>query len=318
MKNIVITGATSFIGVALIKKMLNEGYTIYAIVRENSVNLGNLPKNINLRVVYSDLSNLHKIVTKIDCCDAFFHFGWDGTNHIGRDNSDIQAENIKNSLIAIEVASQLNCKCFVGAGSQAEYGNINESITEKTRCLPQTEYGKAKYEVLRQGGRKCFQLGMKYIHLRIFSIYGPGDHPWTLVSSLIEKLANNENVEVTSCQQKWNFLYIDDAADQIIGLYENQYASKINEPTLFNIASTDTRVLKAFVEEIEYTVGKTGKILYGALPTTTVVSIQPDITKLIETIHLKPNTSFSNGIKKIIMEKKRLTYNDAKVAGDSK
>lgn len=42
MKKIVITGATSFIGVHLIKEWIKSNCEIYAIVRPNSSNIGRI------------------------------------------------------------------------------------------------------------------------------------------------------------------------------------------------------------------------------------------------------------------------------------
>ncbi len=40
--NIVVTGATSFLGAALTKRLLSEGHQVYAVVRPGSKNLGAL------------------------------------------------------------------------------------------------------------------------------------------------------------------------------------------------------------------------------------------------------------------------------------
>ena len=40
--NLVVTGATSFLGVGLIQELLRQGHQVYAIVRPHSKNLGAL------------------------------------------------------------------------------------------------------------------------------------------------------------------------------------------------------------------------------------------------------------------------------------
>ena len=46
MKRVVVTGATSMIGVALIKECIKNGVEVLAIVRRQSVNLNRLPELI--------------------------------------------------------------------------------------------------------------------------------------------------------------------------------------------------------------------------------------------------------------------------------
>ena len=51
MKRIVITGATGFIGIHLIKQWLEKDAKIYAVIRPNSKNAGRIPKNDHIRII---------------------------------------------------------------------------------------------------------------------------------------------------------------------------------------------------------------------------------------------------------------------------
>ena len=53
---------------------------------------------------------------------------------------------------------------------------------------------------------------MDYGHARIFSTYGPGDHPWSLISSCIRTFREDGLMEMTPCTQMWNFMSADDCA----------------------------------------------------------------------------------------------------------
>ncbi len=65
----------------------------------------------------------------------------------------------------------------------------------------------------------CKELGIRYIHLRIFSAYGPGDHPWTLVESCLDAFTGNAALSLGACTQKWNFIYITDLAKAVRALF---------------------------------------------------------------------------------------------------
>jgi nucleoside-diphosphate-sugar epimerase len=302
-----VTGATSFIGVALCEYLMRRGYTVYAVARTGSANLFRLKSLDGIRIVYADLADMESISGSLDTdtIDLFFHLAWEGTAAAGRNDAALQKKNIDHSLSAIDVAHRLHCRCFVMFGSQAEYGRVGGIIEETTPCHPQTEYGKAKLELCRRGGERCKELGIKYLHLRIFSVYGVNDHPWTLISSLVDHLLQNEDMALSECRQKWNFVYIDDAARQIVALVERAICNDSPAFDIYNIASEDTRVLKDFVEEVYTLAGGTGRLLYGKTDSSNVVSIEPSIEKLKKTIGFIGDVAFKDGIKRMIDSKNR-------------
>jgi nucleoside-diphosphate-sugar epimerase len=304
---VLVTGATSFIGVALCECLMRHGHKVYATARADSANLFRLKNLGGVKIVYSDLSDMGSIVSALDTdtIDLFFHLAWEGTAATGRNDAALQKKNIDHSLSAIDVAHRLHCRCFVMFGSQAEYGRVAGMIEETTPCHPQTEYGKAKLELCRRGSERCKDLGMKYLHLRIFSVYGVNDHPWTLLSSLVDHLVLNKEMALSECRQKWNFVYIDDAVRQIVALSERAIRSDSSACGIYNIASEDTRVLRDFVEEVHTLSGGSGRLLYGQTDSSNVVSIEPSVAKLKKTIGFIGDVSFSEGIKRMIDSKNR-------------
>lgn len=191
---IVVTGATSFLGAAFVNHLLQLNHSVYAIIRPNSVHRKALPeKKENLQVVEMELGKMNELPLVIkEECDYFVHFGWDGSGSKNRMQQGIQQKNAADSLKALEGAERLGCQRFLFAGSQAEYGQCQGAIREEQICRPVSEYGKAKLnfyhsakEVCRQR-QKTGESQMEYIHARIFSVYGSGDHPWSLVSSCLD------------------------------------------------------------------------------------------------------------------------------------
>jgi nucleoside-diphosphate-sugar epimerase len=225
---------------------------------------------------------------------------WAGTGHDGRDVTLVQQENIAYTLDAMCAAAKMGCKLFVMAGSQAEYGSTTKPQNEEMDCEPFSEYGKAKLAVCHHGFEVAKQQGIKYLHLRIFSLFGEDDHPWTLVMSCIDRMLKNEPIALSSCTQNWNFLYIADAVRQISLLC--QYALRRDDfrHEVFNIASDDTRQLRDFVEEMYRLTGSSSQLQYGANPQQNVVSLQPDTSKLRQAIHFVSSYTFEQVIQKII------------------
>ena len=145
---------------------------------------------------------------------VWIHFGWDGAGSGNRTKQAIQQKNVGDSLCALRSAA-LGCRRFLFSGSQAEYGIRNSLETrDGYPCHPVSEYGKAKVEFYRQAVSWLRQQGerekMEYVHARIFSVYGPGDHPWSLVETCRKTFSAGGHMELGACTQQWNFLHRDD------------------------------------------------------------------------------------------------------------
>ncbi len=303
----IVTGATSFIGKHLTCDLLEKGNIVYAVCRSKTKACEKLGEHTGLTLIEAQLEDYDRLASLIVKADVFIHLAWEGTGHGGRDMKEVQQSNIRYSEEAMRQAHQMGCRLFVEAGSQAEYGTCLETITEETPCNPFSEYGKAKLSVCRHGFEQSQQWDMKYLHLRIFSLFGEDDHPWTLVMSAIDRMLKNEAIALSSCTQNWNFLYIADAVKQIELLC--QYA--LQEPTfrheVFNIASDDTRQLRDFVESMYRLTGSKSQLQYGAASQQNIVSLQPDISKLQRAIHFVSSITFEEVVKIIIENNQQMT-----------
>lgn len=130
MKKIIVTGATSMIGISIIEACLKRDVNIvYAVVRPKTKNLDHIPDDGRIRIVECDTSSYQMLPSLInDDCDTFFHIAWSVT---GKErNNDImgQACNVVYTIEAVQAAKELGCSKFIGAGSQAEYGKLDVDV----------------------------------------------------------------------------------------------------------------------------------------------------------------------------------------------
>ena len=61
MQRIIVTGATSMIGVALIEECIKHGTEVYAVVRESSQKRSHLPESSLIKFVDCSLEHLDRI-----------------------------------------------------------------------------------------------------------------------------------------------------------------------------------------------------------------------------------------------------------------
>ena len=306
MENIVITGATGFLGSHLAQWFLEQGDRVYALVRPGSAKLQYLPEHRNLIPVYGTMEEAADCVEEIGHADAWFHFAWGGVNREEIDSPEVQAGNIRGSLACVEAAHRLGCRVFMDAGSRVEYGVVEDGrsvMTEEMECSPVNEYGKAKLEFFRQAVPVCERYGMNFCHLRFFSVYGYGDHPWSIISTLVRELPRGGRVSLSACRHEWNFMYIDDAVEAVGRLYEQVKDKPCKKGAAVNIASRDTRVLKSFVEEVFELAGKRGTLEFGTFVQAKegALSIRPDVSRMeAMTGGFKERYTFGRGITEMI------------------
>lgn len=299
----VITGATSFIGLELIDYLLAHNHSVVAVCRQDSKGLSFIPHEVE--IVASKMCDYGRLCDSIPKADVFVNLAWGGTGHDGRNVVDIQNENITYTIAAMHAAAKMGCKVFVEAGSQAEYGATTEPQTEDSNCNPFSEYGKAKLKVKQELFKLSEQLDINYIHLRIFSLFGEKDHPWTLIMSAVDKMLKNEQLDLSPCTQNWNFLYVKDAVRMITILCENAVDNISFKHEVYNIASDDTRQLKEFVERIKFLTGSSSILNYGANIPHNYVSLQPNIRKTIDAIGFTEFHNFDDVICRIVKLNRR-------------
>lgn len=301
--NILITGATGFLGSALLDAALGyvQGHVVYAVCRKKHQGQIIFPDGVvPVWAEMEEYSKLDKLVH--ENVDVFIHCAWAGAAHSTRDDNAIHELNLQQSLGAISAAGRMGCKVFVMTGSQAEYGATNKQQTEDTECAPFTAYGKTKLKMLLEGMALAELLGMRYVHLRIFSLYGEKDHPWSMIMQCLTKMKHNERVGLSECTQNWNYLYVEDAARMIVALCE-AYMQHPDIPSgVYNIASEDTRPLKAFVEEMRAMTHTKSEMDYGAFKPNVIVALNPSIAKIKR--YITPTfILFEEGVKKILNNK---------------
>ena len=94
-------------------------------------------------------------------------------------------------------------KRFFFAGSQAEMGRGT-----REEPLPASPYGEKKLAFSEYGLKNHGE--MEFIDLRIYSIYGKGDHERSLVKTLVRNTLRGMETELGSGNKIWNFMAEED------------------------------------------------------------------------------------------------------------
>ena len=300
----VVTGSTGMLAVATIEYLLKEGYEVIAVARPGSSRLMNIPDDDNVTIVELDLKEIITLPdvlaeAGIDSADLFFHFSWDGTHGASRDDMDLQMANIKASLDAVRAAAALKCEAFLGAGSQAECGQLKDGVkvAPDTACFPVNGYGIGKLCAGQMTRVEAKKLGLRHVWCRILSVYGPYDGAHTMVMSGIGIMLEGKKASYTKGEQMWDYLYCKDAAKAFF-----LAATKGRDGAVYPIGSGKVRPLAEYIEAIRDAIDPKLPIGFGEVDyyPGQVMYLCADTTALEEDTGFTPDYTFEQGIKETV------------------
>lgn len=292
MKNVIVTGATGFLGYHLVQQLLLQGDFVYAVIRPQSKNRNRLIETEKLKIIELAMCDILQLPCLIPVqCEIFYHLAWEGERNAFFE----QNKNVKYTIDAVEVAKQTGCRRFLCTGSQAEYGLQAGIITEETLPQPVNAYGAAKLAACTLSRMRAQQIDLEWIWPRVFSVYGMHDNPKALIPYLLKTLRTNENVFVSAATQNWDYLYSTDAARALVSLTEKGKANEI-----YNIASGDIHPLKHFIEQVRVKLAPEKHVTYSKESACQLVSLYPSIEKLLRQTDWKSEFKFLEGINDII------------------
>ena len=236
--------------------------------------------------------------------DAWIHFAWDGVGSAGRSDTNIQIENIQNAKKAYLYAKLLGARKFLFAGSQAEYGRGNHRVP-----LPVSPYGKAKLSFGRWATEQSLlseiydDAPMQFIHMRIYSVYGSGDHETSLVNTVLRAALRHEAITLGPCEQRWNYLEVHDLARAIRILLN----SEDTRTGIYDIAGSDSRMLKKYVIAMNAIAGDGAELRFGTRANNAegAANMSPEILKL-QRLGFHQEISFEAGIGMLLKTMERI------------
>lgn len=257
-----LTGATGFIGSNIAKTLLDHKFEVYATCRNTS----SFEKCIKFKErIFWISTDKHDWKDEIRAIkpDQLIHVAWNGTDIESRINWEIQFRNFWLSKEFFDLANECNIKKIIAFGSQAEYGKYCIPVTETTLPLPNDAYGATKTLTANYLRNLFEKTSVEWYWVRIFSVFGECDNQGWLIPSVICKLLSNESVKLTSCEQKYNYLYIKDAVNQLLSIVNCHE----NKSGIYNLCNSESIVLKELLLRIAEIVKVPQSLLkFGEVP----------------------------------------------------
>lgn len=261
MKSAIVTGASGFIGRALVRELSEHGIEAWAVARDPA-KLDGLAKECGARPVQCRLEDIQSLDKKIPKgADAFFHLAWQGSSGAERGDCALQLENAKWTVDAVRAANKLGCSRFVGAGSIMEHEALAAAYAQGKQPGGGTFYSAAKLAAHIMSIFAARDAGIDLVWAEIINTYGPGEMSARMVNTTIRKCLRGEPPQFSSGAQNYDFTYIDDTARtlRLIGERGKPFHKYV-------IGSSAARPLREFLLEMQAAIAPELEFRFGDEP----------------------------------------------------
>jgi len=243
---ILVTGATGFIGGALVGRLLSKGATVRILVREPD-SATHLIEN-GVEVVQGDVTDPGSCGNAMKDIDLVFHCagvlgGW------GKPESLFWNVNFEGTKNMLEAARKADVNRFVHISSCGIFGPLEdgEAADDNHAYNPKNIYEKTKAEAEKLALRYAKE-GLNTVILRPEFVYGPGD---LHLLPLFRTIRTGKFVFFGGGRSVLHPTYVDDVLDAMMATSSEPEAVG----QAFNIAGEKTVTVKEFISEMAKAMG---------------------------------------------------------------
>jgi len=214
-KHLLITGATGFVGTALIKRLLQENVRLSAAVLAGE-ETGHLPEDV-ARLVVPPLSATSDYCSALQGVDCVVHLA--ARVHIMEDSAtdplqEFRAVNLHGTERLAQQAARAGVKRFVFISSVKVHGEETASpYRENSPLAPQDPYGISKAEAETALWRVSRETGLEVVIVRPPLVYGPGVK--ANFRQLLTVVRRRIPLPLASISNKRSFVYVGNLVDAL-------------------------------------------------------------------------------------------------------
>lgn len=252
---LLVTGATGYIGRALLPGLLARAEQVRCVVRQHTATMAGADDCVTIEDLWSASDeDLDSALTGVD---TVVHLAW----YVDAGDYLLSSENARclaGTLRLAERARKAGVRRFVGIGTCLEYDTRYGYLTTETPLAPISPYASAKaaaYLALRSSLKHT---GMSFAWARLFHIYGGDEDPRRLTAYLRSQLEAGRPVELTAGRQIRDYSHIDDVVVMLSDLVFDQYDG------VANICSGVPTTVADFVRRIAADYGGDSRLIFGA------------------------------------------------------
>lgn len=242
---ILVTGATGYIGRALVPKLLNAGHKLRLLVRQSS-NAENFSGLNNIEIFRGDITSRETLDGIEEDIEYVYHLAVLGHLNTVEDDQNYFDVNTKGSLNLLQQFVGSKLKKFLFTSSSAALGVApNQIVTEEDFIPPITPYGMSKYQAEISIRKFAEKHSLPYVMVRLTHVYGPGEI--RDLYRIIKMIKRGIFPQVGLSPNLFPAVYIDDA---VSGLMLAMVKGRLGETYIISDnTSHDSRMIRKLVRK---------------------------------------------------------------------
>lgn len=293
--NILLTGASGFLGSALAARLLQQGHELALLLRQssNTHRLGGIEHACRIGRPRSD-AEIVDFIAEVRP-QAVIHTACS----YGRQQESpltLLDTNVRFGMVLLQaLQNQPSAQriCFIHTGSVlapdvSPYALSKQQFAQWGRVIAQSS-----------GGR------LQFINVLLQHMYGPGDDRFKFSSHVIHAcLSNLERLELTAGEQQRDFIYIDD----VVSAFETllRHADQLGGYDDVPLGSGVAPSVREFVQTVHALSGSRTRLDFGAFPyrPSEAMHCQADISRL-RSLGWNPAYDLRAGLQKTLEQERR-------------
>lgn len=301
--NILLTGASGFVGSHLVERFLKDGHFVCGVdnlITGREKNIKEFQSDQNFQFFKADVSEpLPNEVQKLKKWDWVMHFASPASppKYLAAPLETMKV-NGEGTRFLLELAQGSGAKFFYASTSEvygdplvhpqteAYWGNVNpnglRSVYDEAK-----RYGEAMTYLFHREHKVDVRV------IRIFNTYGPKMDPTDgrVVTNLMFQALKGEPMTIYGDgKQTRSFQFVSDLVEGIVRLMKSNYTQPVN------LGNTGEFSILEFSEKVKALVGGESKITFQDLPSDDPKQRKPDITVAKKELGWEPKVSLNEGL----------------------
>jgi UDP-glucose 4-epimerase len=304
-KNVLIIGATGFIGKNIVEDLLNEDYNLILLVRNIEKADAFFNSNLFVTILEGDLKDgglLQKIVLE-NKIELVIHLASSlipssSTDDFNKELTDI----VFPTFELLEFLSQNKIMIIYFSSGGTIYGKVNNKIIENNDLKPINYYGYSKMMIENHIRFLNRTKNLPYLILRPANVYGRYQRieaKQGFIAVVLGKILSNSLVEIWgNGEVVRDYIDVQDVAEGVRKLMERNIVNKT-----FNLGSGKGKSLNEILFIIENTLQRKIEVSYKDKRTVDVDQIVLDVDYIKKFIDFRPKdvkTGVENFIKSLV------------------
>ncbi|MDE3059514.1 MAG: NAD-dependent epimerase/dehydratase family protein [Pseudomonadota bacterium] len=278
MTDVIVTGASGFIGRALVRRLERDGLDVLALRRDAG--------DIADAATWRDLPKTKTVMHLAG--RSYVPDSW-------KEPYDFLRANVIGTGQALSYCQRHGAKLILA--SAYVYGVPERlPLSENHPMHPNNPYALSKRMAEELCEFACRFQGVAAAVLRLFNVYGPGQRPEFLIPTILSQLCTGRDIRVMDLTPRRDYVYVEDVADAFV-----QAAKLPPGCHVFNIGSGRSHSVQEIIDTLQRVAGT-------ALPVVSENAVRPqeipdvvaDISRAKEILGWSPRRSLEQGLKELL------------------